>query len=143
MLNDSAQFPPNFPAVRDRYAHERIVGAKRELPGVHRVAALCKRWLLGTHQGSVEPQHLQGYLNEFVFRFSRRNSRHRGLLFFRLLQLAVDHDPVRYRELVVGPRPRKRSPLPPGRYGHPPGVERPPARRPWRTGIEIPLAKPG
>ncbi len=28
------------------------------LPGVHRVAALAKRWLLGTHQSSVDPAHL-------------------------------------------------------------------------------------
>src|SRR5664279_813149 len=49
------------------------------LPGVHRVASLVKRWLqLGTHQGSVDEAHLQGYLNEFVFRFNRRGSRSRG-----------------------------------------------------------------
>src|SRR5450759_2941387 len=29
------------------------------LPGVHRVASLAKRWLLGTHQGSVDEAHLQ------------------------------------------------------------------------------------
>jgi hypothetical protein len=33
---------------------------------------LVKRWLLGTHHGRVEPQHLQAYLNEYVFRFNRR-----------------------------------------------------------------------
>ena len=38
------------------------------LPAVHRVASLVKRWLLGTHQGSVGDAHLPGYLNEFVFR---------------------------------------------------------------------------
>jgi ISXO2-like transposase domain len=32
------------------------------LPAVHRVASLAKRWLLGTHQGSVEDKHLQSYL---------------------------------------------------------------------------------
>jgi hypothetical protein len=131
-----------YPAVRGGYTHERIVGAKGELPGVHRVAASCKRWLLGTHQGAVEPGHLQGYLNEFVFRFSRRTSRYRGLLFLRLMQLAVDHDPVRYRELIVNPRPRAKAPKPPGSYGHPPTVERPPANRPWRTRVAIPLPAP-
>ena len=50
------------------------------LPAVHRVASLCKRWLLGTHQGSVDPAHLQAYLNEFAFRFNRRHSRSRGLV---------------------------------------------------------------
>ena len=42
------------------------------LPGVHRVASLAKRWLLGTHQGSVDEAHLPSYLDEFVFRFNRR-----------------------------------------------------------------------
>ena len=132
-----------FPAARGSYTHKRIVGAKKELPGVHLVASLCKRWLLGTHQGSVEPAHLQDYLNEFVFRFSRRTSLSRGLLFLRLLQLAVDHDPVRYRDLVaaVVPRPRKTMPLPPGSYSHPPSVERLQARRPWRTRIAVPLTE--
>jgi transposase-like protein len=54
------------------------------MPGVHRVASLLKRWLLGTHQGSVDPRHLQAYLDEFTFRFNRRNARQRGLLFYRL-----------------------------------------------------------
>ena len=62
------------------YAHERRnqkAAARRGqdpgelLPAVHRVASLCKRWLLGTHQGRVEPAHLQAYLNEFAFRFNR------------------------------------------------------------------------
>jgi transposase-like protein len=51
------------------------------LPAVHRVASLAKRWLLGTHQGSVDAAHLQSYLDEFVFRFNRRTSRSRGLVF--------------------------------------------------------------
>jgi len=42
---------------------------------VHRVASLAKRWLLGTHQGSVDNAHLASYLNEFVFRFNRRRKR--------------------------------------------------------------------
>jgi hypothetical protein len=50
------------------------------LPGVHRVASLTKRWLLGTHQGSVERAHLQSYLDEFTFRFNRRGSGSRGLV---------------------------------------------------------------
>jgi len=72
-------------------------------------------------------------MNEFVFRFNRRRSRSRGLVFYRLLELAVDHEPVRYRELVATKRPPK-TPLPPplGR-GNPPSLERPPANRPWRA----------
>jgi len=64
------------------------------LPGVHRVASLLKRWILGTHQGSVVPAHLQSYLEEFTFRFNRRTSRSRGLVFQRLLEQAVASGPV-------------------------------------------------
>ena len=67
------------------------------MPGVHRIAALLKRWLLGTHQGSVTAAHLDAYLNEFAFRFNRRHSRRRGLLFLRLLQHAMVTQPTRYR----------------------------------------------
>ena len=42
---------------------------------MHRVASLAKRWLLGTHQGSVGDAPVAGYLNEFAFRFNRRRSR--------------------------------------------------------------------
>lgn len=103
------------------------------LPGVHRVASLAKRWLLGTHQGSVDDAHLQSYLNEFVFRFNRRRSRSRGLVFYRVLELAMAHEPVRYRELVLNPQPKGSPPRPPGTRGHPASLERPPANRPWRA----------
>ena len=103
------------------------------LPAVHRVASLAKRWLLSTHQGSVDEAHLQSYLDEFVFRFNRRRSRSRGLVFYRVLELAAGHQPVRYRNIVAGKRPRKIPPVPPAARGHPPSLERPPAERPWRT----------
>ncbi len=102
------------------------------LPGVHRVASLAKRWLLSTHQGAVDTEHLARYLDEFCFRFNRRRSRSRGLLFYRTLQLAVDHHPVRYRQLVKQTRPRAVPPRPPGATGHPPSIDRPRAARPWR-----------
>lgn len=103
------------------------------LPGVHRVASLAKRWLLGTHHGSVEDEHLQSYLNEFTFRFNRRRSTSRGMVFYRVLQLAVGHPPVRYRDLVVDPQSKAVRPLPPGGGGHPPTLDRPRANRPWQT----------
>ena len=70
------------------------------MPAVHRVASLLKRWLLGTHHGSVRSEHLQSYLEEFTFRFNRRHSRRRGLLFYRLLQQVVLTPPVPYKEIV-------------------------------------------
>ena len=92
------------------YQHKRTVllkkadknAASRLLPRVHRVASLLKRWLLGTHQGAVEPEHLDYYLDEFAFRFNRRTSRSRGKLFYRLLQQAVEIPPTTYREMVGG-----------------------------------------
>jgi hypothetical protein len=53
------------------------------------VISLLKRWLAGTHQGAVASTHLQAYLDEFSFRFNRRKSQHRGLLFYRLMQQAI------------------------------------------------------
>jgi transposase-like protein len=103
------------------------------LPAVHRVASLAKRWLLGTHQGAVDEAHLASYLNEFVFRFNRRRSRSRGLLFYRVLELAVAHEPVRYQDLIVTQRPRSVPLAPPRTRGCPPSLERPSARRPWRA----------
>lgn len=65
--------------------------ASKLLPRVHRVSALLKRWLLGTHQGAVAPWQLPYYLDEFTFRFNRRTSKSRGKLFFRLIQQAVNY----------------------------------------------------
>jgi transposase-like protein len=103
------------------------------LPAVHRVASLAKRWLLGTHQGSVDGAHLAAYLNEFVFRFNRRRSRSRGMVFYRVLELAVAHGPLRYKDLVVNKRPRAVPPTPSHGTGHPPSLDRPPANHPWRN----------
>lgn len=63
------------------------------LPGVHRVASLLKRWLAGTLHHGYAHSHLDYYLDEFTFRFNRRTSHKRGLLFYRLLQQAVQTDP--------------------------------------------------
>ena len=75
------------------YRHQQIkgesVGIQELLPRVHRVAALLKRWLLGTHHGRIEKAYLDDYLNEFTFRFNRRTSGSRGKLFYRLIQQTV------------------------------------------------------
>ena len=88
------------------YRHERTVlqasgdPAHVAMPGVHRVASLLKRWLLGIHQGAVRPEQLDAYLQEFTFRFNRRRSRSRGLLFYRLLEQAVATDPAPYATIA-------------------------------------------
>jgi len=70
------------------------------LPGVHLIASLLKRWLLGTHQGAVSRAHLPYYLDEFTFRFNRRTSKARGKLFFRLVEQALVVDPAPYNTLI-------------------------------------------
>ena len=50
--------------------------------------------------------HLDYYLNEFVFRFNRRRSRSRGLLFYRLIEQSLAAAPVRCPQLVGGTRPQ-------------------------------------
>ena len=88
------------------YRRERMViyGAAQpahvSMPGVHRVSALLKRWLMGTHQGAVKQKQLEYYLDEFTFRFNRRTSRSRGLLFYRLLQQAMLTAPVTYAQIA-------------------------------------------
>lgn len=98
----------------DGYDHRPVVlkrqaqDASALLPGVHRVASLLKRWLMGTHQGAVRHAHLDYYLDEFTFRFNRRTSGSRGKLFYRLVQQAANVEPVPYKDLNkhVSPGPQ-------------------------------------
>lgn len=87
------------------YTHEFTTGYNAEdpnevLPGVHLVASLMKRWLIGTLHYGIAEEHLPYYLDEFTFRFNRRHSRHRGLLFYRLLEGALAADPHPYKALT-------------------------------------------
>lgn len=90
------------------YTHKRTVlsssgdPAHVSMPGVHRISSLLKRWILGTHQGSVSADHLQSYLEEFTFRFNRRTSRSRGLVFRRLLEQSVATGPVTENAVTHG-----------------------------------------
>ena len=127
-------------ACRDWFAHEPhpVSGSGQDahelLPAVHRVASLCKLWLLGTHQGRVDPEHIQSYLDEFCFRFNRRHSRARGLLFYRLLQYAAAAPPLTYKQLIANPSPKAIKP--PGVQGprsRPGSLAQPPEDRPWRA----------
>jgi hypothetical protein len=99
-------------ATRDCYTHKSTsvaasgLEAHEVLPAVHRVFSLVKRWLMGTMQGSISPEHVQAYFDEWVFRFNRRNSRSRGLLFHTLLLHAVGGEPVTYKSLRKAGRTR-------------------------------------
>jgi len=162
VVTDGWSAYPN--ACRDWFDHEPhpVAGSREQanelLPAVHRVAALCKQWLLGTHQGRVDAEHMQSYLEEFCFRFNRRHSRARGLLFYRLLQYAVVAQPLAYRQLVANPQPltyrqlvanpqpltyrqlvanpQPKAIKPPGVKGprsRPGSLAQPPEDRPWRA----------
>lgn len=127
-------------ACEDLYEHRpepvapSVLAAHELLPDVHLVASLAKRWLLGTHQGGVKPAHLQAYLDEFAFRFNRRRSRSRGMLFYRLLQQAVQAPPRTYRSLVADPGAGRKQLQPPGpdKRVRPPSLAGAPLDRPWR-----------
>src|ERR1019366_6988610 len=75
------------------------------MPRVHNAASLLKRWLIGTHQGGIQLQHLDYYLDEFTFRFNRRRSQARGLLFHRLVQQAVASGPAPYHQIIAANEP--------------------------------------
>ena len=86
--------------VHNRKVQRRLQHGEHMLPRVHRAVSLLKRWMLGTHQGAVRHQHLEDYLNEFVFRFNRRKSASRGKLFYRIAQQAAQIAPTTYEKLV-------------------------------------------
>jgi hypothetical protein len=84
-------------------------------------------------------------INEFAFRFNRRRSRSRGLVFYRVMDLAAGHDPVRYDDIRATRKPRSEPPQQRG-TGHPPSLDRPAAARPWRTAemqLQFPLRLSG
>jgi hypothetical protein len=89
------------------YFHKRSVITGSDTPAhvsiraAHRVSSLLKRWLPGTHQGSVQPEQLDYYLDEYTFRFNRRTSRSRGLLFYRSLEQVAVTELVTYRRIVT------------------------------------------
>ena len=77
------------------------VEGEASMPHVHLPASLLKRWLLATHQGAISEEHLQAYLDEYVFRFNRRTSAKMDLLFYRLFENAMQTSPTTYREPVT------------------------------------------
>ena len=97
-----------YSGLSNEYQHQQTILSSSDdlahvaMPGVHRIASLLKRWLLGTHQGAFSPEHLQSYLEEFTFRFNRRTSSSRGQLFRRLLEQAVATSPVTETDILHG-----------------------------------------
>ena len=80
--------------------NKAIVNKDRELPHVHLVISLLKRWIIGILQGSISDQHMEYYLDEYTFRFNRRTSINRGKLFYRLVEQAADIKPTTYNKVI-------------------------------------------
>ena len=74
--------------------------AERHLPMIHLVFSNLKTWILGTHHGAISAQHLQAYLNEYVFRFNRRFYPMTG--FNSVLGLAARSASATYQQLYSG-----------------------------------------
>ena len=81
---------------------KQLVATNNEemLSNAHRVAALLKRWLLGTHQNFTSSSRLQEYLDEFTFRYNRRKSNSRGLLFYRIIDQAMKQKPISSNDIL-------------------------------------------
>jgi transposase-like protein len=77
------------------------------LPRVHLLFSLIKRWILGTHQGSVSRKHLDDYLEEFTFRFNRRRARRITHGAQRLLGIATATPPRPFWKIVGRPAPSR------------------------------------
>jgi transposase-like protein len=87
------------------YQHKIIFQTKSEdkdsiLPGVHLIASLVKRLILGTFQGRFEAKYLQRYLDEYVFRFNRRNTKSVGKRFWRMVQFAAASEPITGQQVL-------------------------------------------
>jgi transposase-like protein len=68
-------------------------------PDVHRVIALLKNWIRGTHT-HVSSKHLNRYLAEFGYRFNRRFKGRRDTIFDRLVTACCSTQTVTYQQLV-------------------------------------------
>ncbi len=74
-----------------------VAAGEQLLPRAHRAISNLKAWMHGTHLG-VSDQHLQVYLDEYVFRHNRRSTPMAGFQALPGLELA--HDPVTYRQII-------------------------------------------
>lgn len=133
-------WPTYPPLLAGTWVHEphsiRASGrpAHQELPAVHRLFALVDHFLKAAYHGSFTPEHLDAYLDEFVFRFNRRHARHRGLLMLRVLQRVVNAPPVRYQDLALGARKGSTNRTGrPGPHTRPDTLEGTITTYPWRN----------
>lgn len=100
LMTDGWQSYKSIEGFRHTIIREDSTNEKENLlPHVHRIASLLKRWLLGTHQNYVTGNKAQHYMDEFTFRYNRRKANSRGLLFQRILEQVVSHEPITYAKV--------------------------------------------
>jgi len=95
------------PMDPDRYDHHQVFLSKNKdrlrcLSGVHLIASLVKRLIIGTFQGRFDPKYLQPYLDEYVFRFNRRKSRNIGKKFMRIVEQVASSAKITCRQIKSG-----------------------------------------
>jgi transposase-like protein len=88
--------------VKHGYDHRRRVQqsagpGEQLLPRAHRAISNLKAWVHGTHRG-VSDEHLQVYLDEYVFRHNRRGTPMAA--FQTLLGLGAQHQPSTYKQIT-------------------------------------------
>ncbi len=91
---------PAYPGMPAEHHEPHVIGpmaAHLVLPWVHRVFSNLKTWALGVYHG-LRDKHLQSYLDEFVFRFNRRRTRHAA--FHSLLAIGMRVKPLTYKMLI-------------------------------------------
>ena len=88
---------PGAPGVRHDSHVIGSMAARLALPWIHRNFSNLKAWALGVYHG-LRPKHLQSYLDEFVFRFNRRHTRHAA--FRSLLAIGIRAKAITYKMLI-------------------------------------------
>jgi hypothetical protein len=88
-----------FSAFAERHGAAGPAAVGLDSPQVRRVGRILQKWIVNTYQGGVSVDHLDPYLDEFVFRFNARRAACRGLRFRSLLASALQTGTVTTREL--------------------------------------------
>jgi transposase-like protein len=88
------------------YVHHKVLQSKVEdkasvLPGIHLIAFLVNRIMLGTFHVHFDSKYLQRYLDEYVYRFNRRVTKTVGKRFWRIMQQAAASAPIRKLDLTM------------------------------------------
>ncbi len=88
--------------LKENYTHKSFKSCENysSLEHVHRIASLVKRWVTGTFHASIKPEHLQEYMDEYIFRFNRRNTGSIGFKFYRLMKFSSFTKPVTYKSII-------------------------------------------